>query len=326
MIMLALGFVVVPMAAEARVAARLPRIGLLTVGSLASPETKVTLEAFGQGLRDHGYVEGQNILLVYRAGEGNVDRLPSLAAELAGLKVDLIVAVATPAARAAQQATTTIPIVAIAMGDPVGDGLVSSLARPGGNLTGTTFLGPKLVPKHLELLKEALPRASLVAVLWHPRAFAESTMRDMLLETEAAGRTLGLRLHFAEVQGPDDVAGAFVAMTRKRPDALVVAPSAMLFAERRRIAALAAKHGLPSLFNSRQAVELGGLFGYGTSLPALVRHTATYVDKVLKGARPVDLPVAQPTTFELVVNVKTANALGLTIPASVLARADSIIQ
>lgn len=307
-------------------ASKVARIGFLSVGGLGSPETRMTVEAFEHGLRDHGYVDGRNVRVEYRGADGNLDRLRSLATELARLKVDLIVAVATPAARAAQQVTTTIPIVAVAMGDPVGDGLVTSLARPGGNLTGTTFLGPALVPKHLELVKEALPRASLVAILWHPRAFAESTMRDMARETEAAARTLGLRLHFAPVGGPDELAPAFASLARERPDAVVIAPSALLFAERRRIVALARTHRLPSLFNSREAVELGGLFAYGTSLPALVRRSAAHVDKVLRGARPADLPVEQPTTFELVLNLETARALGLTIPASVLARADRVVQ
>jgi len=325
-IVLTVGIAVATGAADAQAPAKASRIGFLSVGALESPEMKVTLEAFREGLRGHGYVEGQNILVEYRTADGKLDRLRGLAAELARLNVDLIVAVATPAARAAQQATATIPIVAIAMGDPVGDGLVPSLARPDRNLTGTTFLGPALVPKHLELVKEALPRASLVAILWHPRAFADATVSDMLSETEAAGRSLGLQLRFTHVQSPGELEGAFVAMARERPHAVVVGPSPMFFAERRRIAALAARHRLPSLFNSRQAVELGGLMAYGTSLPALVRRSTSYVDRILEGARPVDLPVEQPTTFELVVNVRTAKALGLTIPPSLLVRADHIIR
>jgi putative ABC transport system substrate-binding protein len=242
------------------------------------------------------------------------------------LKVSLIVAAATPGARAARQATSTIPIVAVAMGDPVGDGLVASLARPGGNLTGTTFQGPNLLSKHLELLKEASPSISRVALLWHPGAFSESTMSQMLKDAEAAAATLRIRLHRVEVQRPDDLERAFSAIARERPDALVVAPSVMLFSERRRIVRLTAKHRLPSLFNNRQAVELGGLIGYGTSIFGLWRRTATYVDKILKGARPEDLPIEQPTTFELVINLKTAKALGLTIPASLLLRADQVIE
>jgi putative ABC transport system substrate-binding protein len=315
-----------PLTAEAQQPARVPRIGFLITGLLGSPETKASLDAFRQGLRDSGYVEGQNILIEYRGADGYIERLPGLATELIRLKVDLIVAGATPAGRAARQATTTIPIVVTAMGDPVGDGLVASLARPGGNLTGTTFLGPRLVSKHLELVKEALPRASIVAILRHPGAFAESTMKGMLREAEAAAKTLRIRLYFADVRSPNELEGAFSTMRTGQPDAFVVFPTPMLFAERRRIVALAVKHRLPSVFNNREAVELGGLMGYGTSILELQRRTATYVDKILKGARPADLPVEQPTKFELVINLQTARALGLTIPQSLLQRADQVIE
>jgi len=294
------------LALQAQPSARVARIGLLIAGSLESPETKASLDAVRQGLREHGYVEGKNILVEYRSANGNIERLPGLASELARLKVDLIVAIATPAGRAAQAATSTIPIVAMAMGDPVGDGLVASLSRPGGNLTGTTFLGPALVPKHLALLKEALPRATRIAILWHPGAFSDSTMREMLEEAEAAARTLRIQLRFAAMGRPDELEHAFVTITKEQPDALLVFPSTMLYAQRTRIVALAAKHGLPSMFNNRQAVELGGLMGYGTSLPDLLRRTGTYVDKILKAARPGELPVEQPTKFELVINLTTA--------------------
>jgi putative ABC transport system substrate-binding protein len=320
------GFLAVPLGAKAQQPGKVPHIGWLNTGWRGSSEAQAGLDAFWQGLRDHGYVEGRNILIEYRWAEGHFERLPGLAMELTRLKIDLIVASATPAARAAQQATATIPIVAVAMGDPVGDGLVASLARPGGNLTGTTFLGPQLLPKHLELLKEASPRISRVAILWNPGAFAESTMGEMLKEAEAAAATLQIRLHRIEVRSPEELERAVSAATREPADALVVAPSTMLFNLRRRIVALAVKHRLPSVFNNRQAVELGGLIGYGASLPRLIRRTATYVDKILKGARPADLPVEQPTTFELVINLKTAKALGLTIPPSLLARADQIIE
>jgi len=262
----------------------------------------------------------------YRWAEGDVERLPRLAMELARLKVDLIVASATPGARAARQATATIPIVAVAMGDPVGDGLVRSLGRPGGNVTGTTFLGPNLLPKHLGLLKDVSARISRVAMLWHPGAFSDSTMREMLKEAAAAAATLRIRLDSLEVHSPKELDGVFSGVTLESPDALLVGPSTMLFNVRRRIVALAAKHRLPSLFNNRQAVELGGLIGYGTSIPALIRRTATYIDKILKGASPADLPVEQPTKFELNINLKTAKALGLTIPPSLLARADEVID
>jgi putative ABC transport system substrate-binding protein len=315
-----------PISAEAQQPGKVARIGYLVTGSLESPETRIFLDVFRQGLRERGYVEGQNILVEYRSADGKIERLPGLATELARLKLDLIVAGATPAARAAQQATTTIPIVSSAMGDPVADGLVASLARPGGNITGTTFLGPELVPKRLALLKEALPKVSRVAVLWQPGAFGERTMRDMLKDTEASARALGVQLQLVEVQGPAELDRAFSTMTKERAEALFQFPSTMLFTERRRIVALAAKHRLPSMFNAREFVELGGLISYGASIIDLFRRTAIYVDKILKGAKPADLPVEQPTKFELVINLKTAKALGLTIPPSLLGRADEIIQ
>jgi putative ABC transport system substrate-binding protein len=307
------------LAADAQPAREVHRIGYLAA-------SQSSVEPFRQGLRDLGWVEGQSIVIERRVADGKIERLPGLATELARLKVDLIVAVATPAARAAQRATITIPIVAIAMGDPVRDGLVASLARPGANLTGSTFLGPELVPKRLELLKEALPRVSRVAVLWHPGAFSERTMRDMLNETEDAARTLGLRLQFVEVRSPDELDHAFSTIAREHPDALVTFPSTMLFSERRRIVALAAKHRLPSMFNSSDFVEHGGLMAYGASLADLNRRAATYVDRILKGAKPSDLPVEQPTKFELVINLKTAKTLRLTIPPSLLQRTDQVIE
>ena len=313
------------LATHAQQPAKVARIGYLTSGSLGSPETRAGLDALREGLRERGYVEGRNILIEYRAADGKFDRLPGLAAELARLKVDVIVAVATPAARAAQQATTTIPIVGVAMGDPVQDGLVASLARPGGNITGSTFLGPELVPKRMELLKEALPRVSRVAVLWHPGAFGERTTKDMMNQAEAAARTLGLQLQFLEAQGPDEFDRAFSAMTRAHTEALFVFPSTMLFSERRRIVALAEKHRLPAMFNAREFVVLGGLIAYGASITNLNLRAATFVDRILKGAKPADLPVEQPTEFELVINLKRAKALGLTIPQPLLQRANEVI-
>jgi putative ABC transport system substrate-binding protein len=320
-----LGFLTAPLAAEAQQAGKVARIGYLVTGSLEALEP-TRVDALRQGLREHGYVEGQNILIEYRAADGRVERLAALAAELARLKVDVIVAVATPGGRAARQATTTIPIVVVAMGDPVGDGLVASLARPGGNVTGSTFLGPELVPKRLELFKEALPSISRIAVLWHPGAFSERTMDDMLKETEATSRTLGMLLQRAEVRSAGDLGRAFSAMLKGRADALFVFPSTMLFGERRRIVAFAAKHRLPAMFNAREFVELGGLMGYGANLTDLNRRAAIYVDRILKGSKPGDLPVEQPTKFELVINLKTAKALGLTIPPSLLQRADQVLE
>jgi len=322
----AIAFSAEPLAAGAQQAAKIARIGYLVTGSLESPETRPILDAFRQALRERGYAEGQNIVIEYRAADGKIERGPGLATELARLKVNLIVVGATPLARAAQQATTTIPIVAFAMGDPVGDGLVASLARPGGNITGLTFLGPELVPKRLELLKEALPRVSRVAALWHPGAFSERTTTDMLKQTEAAARTLGVQLQLVGVRGSDEFDRAFSSMTKERAEALVVFPSTMLFNERRRIVDLAAKRRLPAMYNAREFAALGGLISYGASLTDLSRRSATYVDKILKGAKPGDLPVEQPTKFALVINLRTAKALGLTIPPSLLQRADEVIQ
>ena len=243
-----------------------------------------------------------------------------------GCNVDLILAGSTPHARAAQQATRTIPIVVPVMGDPVADGLVASLARPGGNITGMTALGPELTAKRLDLLKVALPRLTRVAILWHPGALSESTTSNMLNATAAAARTLQMEAPLVRVDGPDQLDSAFSAMTREHPGALLVLQSSMFFTERRRIVDLAVKHQLPTMFNAREYAELGGLMSYGANVADLFRRSATYVDKILKGAKPADLPVEQPTKFELVINLKTAKALGLTIPPSLLARADEVIE
>jgi putative tryptophan/tyrosine transport system substrate-binding protein len=302
--------------------AKVPRIGYLVTGSLESP----VVDAFRQGLHERGYVEGQNIFIEFRAADGELERFPALASELVRLKVDVIVAPNTPAARAVQQATTTTPIVVPVMGDPVRDGLVASLARPGGNITGLTFLGPELVPKRLALLKQALPTVSRVAALWHPGAYGERTMSDMMKETEAAARTLGVDLRLVAVQSPDELDRAFSTIGGERADALIVFPSPMLFVERRRIVELTAKHRLPSMAMGREFVELGGLMSYGASIADLSRRGATYVDKIIKGAKPADLPVEQPTKFELLVNLKTARELGLTIRRDFLLLADEVIE
>jgi ABC-type uncharacterized transport system substrate-binding protein len=306
--------------------AKVPRIGYLVTGSLESRDALLTLDGLRQGLHERGYVEGQNIALEVRAADGKIERFPALASELVRLKVDVIVASNTPAARAVQQATTTIPIVVPVMGDPVGDGLVASLARPGGNITGLTFLGPELVPKRLALLKQALPSASRVAALWHPGAYGERTMSDMMKEAEAAARTLSVQLSLVAVPGPDELDRAFSTIGAERVDALIVFPSPMLFLERRRIVDLAAKHRLPSMAMGREFVELGGLMSYGANITDLSRRSATYVDKILKGAKPADLPVEQPTKFELLVNLKTARELGLSIPREFLLLADEVIE
>src|SRR5215831_6513069 len=315
-----------PLAARAQQPAKVARIGCLVTGALESPEARAMVGAFREGLRERGYVEGQNIVIEYRSAGGSIERFPRLTDELASLKLDLILAPNTPAARAAQQTTSTIPIVVAAMGDPVGDGLVVSLARPGGNITGLTFLGPELASKRLDLLKQALPNASRIAALYHPGAFSDRTVRDMLQTTEAAARTLAVELQLVEVQAPDELDRAFSTMTRERADALLVFASAMLFNERKQIVDLATKHRLPSMSNARKFAELGGLIAYGASLTDLQRRSAIYVDKILKGAKPADLPVEQPTKFGMVVNLKTARALGLTVPDKLLVAADEVIE
>jgi putative ABC transport system substrate-binding protein len=305
---------------------KVPRLGWLGTPRLDSPDAKVNREAFLQALRELGYVEGQNIFIEYRMADGNIERLPTLAAELVRLNVDLIVAAATPAGRAAQQAMRTIPIVVNAMGDPVQDGLVASLARPGANVTGTTFLGAELVPKRLALLRELLPRAVRVAGLWHPGALGEHTTSDMLKEANAAAGLLGMELKLVQVTSRDDLDGAFSSMADQRDEALFQFPSTLLFNERRHIVELASKHRLPAMYNAREFVQLGGLVAYGANINDLFRSTATYVERILKGAKPSDLPVLQPTKFELVINPKTAKALGLEIPPQLLARADEVIE
>jgi ABC-type uncharacterized transport system substrate-binding protein len=315
-----------PLGARAQQAARIARIGYLITGALESPETKINRDAFRQGLNELGYIEGRNIVIEYRSADGKIERLPGLATELVGLRVDLIVAQATPAGRAAQQATTTIPIVVTAMGDPVRDGLVASLARPGGNITGTTFLGPELVPKRLSFLRELLPTISRVAVLWHPGAFSEPTIREMLNEVAQAARRLGVQLQLVEVRSADEFDHAFTTMVGARAEALFQFPSTLLFNERRRIVDLAARHRLPAMFNAREFVQLGGLIAYGANLAELNRRAAAYVDKILKGAKPSDLPVEQPTKFELFINLKTARALGLAVPDRLLVGADEVIE
>jgi putative ABC transport system substrate-binding protein len=319
--LLALG--AAPLAAEAQQAAKIARIGYLATNPAISPHLR---EAFLQGLRDLGYVEGRNLVIEYRDAEGKVERLPALAAELVALKVDVIVALGTLAALAAKQATRTLPIVFSPAGDPVGSGLVTSLARPGGNVTGLSAFAPELVGKRLELLKQAVPGVSRVAVLWQPGAFGERVEMDTLKRVEVAARDLGVPLQFVEARGPADFDRAFSDMTRARAGALTVLASNMFNSERRRLVELAAEKRLPALYSARELVDAGGLMSYGANLAELNRRAAAYVDRILKGAKPADLPVEQPTKFELIINLKTANALGLTIPQSVLARADEVIQ
>jgi putative tryptophan/tyrosine transport system substrate-binding protein len=320
---LAGGLVAAPLVAEAQQAAKIARIGFLSLNLAPNPHLP---EAFRQGLRDLGYVEGRNVVIEYRDAEGKPERFPALAAELVALKVDVILVGSTPQALAAKQATKTIPIVFIGTADPVGSGLVTSLARPGGNVTGLSNLAAELVGKRLEQLMQAVPGVTRVAVLWHPGNLGDRTEKEMLKAADVAARALGVRLQFVEARGPADFDRAFSDMTRAYAGALTVLPSNMFSNERRRLVDLAAKNRLPAVFPFRDFADAGGLMAYGPNLADLSRRAATYVDKILKGAKPADLPVEQPTKFELVINLKTAKALGLTIPQSVLGRADEVIQ
>jgi putative ABC transport system substrate-binding protein len=303
---------------------KVPRIGYLNPGSSSDPLRQRRLEAFRQSLRELGYEEGKNIAIESRWAEGKYDRYPALAADLVRLKVDVIVAQSGGATQAAQQATRTIPIVMSIVLDPVGSGLVPSLARPGGNVTGTSFMGPDLVGKQLELLKELVPKVSRVAFLLHP---ANPGSALILREAEAAARILKVRLQLLEARGPPEIDSAFAAMTRERVGALLIFPDPLFGTQRRQIAELAAKRRIPAIYGGAvEYAEAGGLMVYGPNIPDLERRAATYVDKILKGAKPADLPVEQPTKFELIINLKTAKALGLTIPQSVLGRADEVIH
>jgi putative ABC transport system substrate-binding protein len=310
-----------PLAAEAQQATKIVRIGYLALNP--SPHFQV---AFRQGLRDLGYVEGRNLVIEDRDAGRKPDRLPALAAELVALKVDVIVASGTPAARAAKQATKTLPIVFTAVADAVTSGVVTSLAQPGGNVTGLSVLAPELVGKQLELLKQAIPAVSRVAVLWEPDVLGKDVEEKMLKEADVAARALGMQPQFVEARGPGNFDGAFSDMTRARAEALAVLTSSMFFGQRRRLVDLAAKKRLPTVYPWREGVDAGGLMAYGPDLADLLRRVATYVDKILKGAKPGELPVEQPTKFELVINLKTAKALGLTIPPSLLARADQVFE
>ena len=300
-------------------------IGILFPGPSVSARS-TSLDAFYQKLHELGYREGQNTAIERRYGNWNFDRLSDQAAELVRLKVDIIVAFSTTAARAAKQATNTIPIVAGTMADPVGDGLVASLASPGGNVTGTTFIGPELVAKRLGLLKEAVPGLSRLAALWQPGAYGEHTMRDMLTETEAVARAMGVQLQLEQVLGPKDIDTAFSAIARGGVGAVIVLPSPMFVGEYQHVVDLAANSRLPAMYQVREFVDAGGLMSYGANLAELNRRSATYVDKILKGAKPADLPVEQPTKFEFIINLKTAKALGLELPATLLGSADEVLE
>jgi putative ABC transport system substrate-binding protein len=283
----------------------------------------VLFARFREGLRELGYVEGQNIKIDSRWAEGNYDRLPGLAADFIRLKVDVIVTYGTPASQAAKRATDTIPIVMAAIIDPVASGLVTNIARPGGNLTGQSMMSSDLAAKQLEILKELVPKASRVAVLQNPTNPGNA---PEVRQAQDAARALGVRLQLVGASGPSEIDSAFAAMTNEQAGAVIVLVDAVLQNNRARITNLAARHRLPTVYGLREYAEAGGLLAYGPNRLDMFRHAATYVDKILKGAKPGELPIEQPTKFELVINLKTAKALGLTIPQSLLVRADEVIQ
>ncbi|MEO5951833.1 MAG: ABC transporter substrate-binding protein [Chloroflexia bacterium] len=303
-------------------ATKIFKIGYLSAPTRASVEQ--VLQSFLRALRQLGWVEGQNLVIEYRWAEGKVDRLPSLALELVRDKVDLIVAPAGSAAVAAKSATSSIPIVMIFPSDPIEMGLVASLARPGANVTGTSSQpGSEILGKQLQVLKEALPASTRVATLWNP---ADPGVKSWLKALEAAADALNIRLQYLQARGPEEFDSAFAAMARQGAQALLVSRASTFLAHRVRIAELAIKAQLPAMYSYREAVEAGGLMAYAVNMTDFIGHAAVYVDKILKGAKPADLPVELPTKFEFVVNLKTAKALGLSIPQSLLLRADQVIQ
>jgi putative tryptophan/tyrosine transport system substrate-binding protein len=317
---LVLGSLQLPLAAVAQERGKVPRVGVLCPMTCTGP----SLETFRQALYELGYVEGQTIALEYQAAEGREERLPALAVDLVRRQVDVIFTVwGTAAALAAKHATASVPIIMGAVGDPVEAGLVASLARPGGNITGLSSLALDLEGKRLELLKEVIPGLSHVAVLWDP---ANPYSVLAFKQTQAAAQALGVQLVPVRVREPDDFERAFAALSTERPDALVVHAYIILVMHRARIVEFAAKSRLPAIYALRDFIESGGLMAYGVHLPTLYRRAATYVDKILKGAKPADLPVEQPMKFELVINLKTAQALGLTIPPTLLFQADEVIR
>ena len=319
------GALAAPLAAEGQQAARIARVGYLTLNRAASdPRGR---EAFMHRLRDLGYVEGRDLVTEYRDAEGKPERFPALAAELAALKIDVIVtAGGTLAVLAAKRATTTIPIVFTVVGDPVAEGVVSSLARPGGNVTGLSLVSTELVVKSLQLLKQAVPRVSRIAFMLKPDAMPDAARKERLATADDAARALGIDLQVVEARGPEDFDRAFADMRKARAGALHVWVTPVFDLQRRRLVDLATKNRLPSVYSLKGWAEDGGLMSYGPDIVDLNRRAASYVDRILKGAKPGDLPVEQPTTFELVINLKTAKALGLTIPPALLARADQVIE
>src|SRR5262245_56582329 len=322
-VVVAVSLILAPHIAEAQQRDQIPRVGYLSPGSPSDAVRLRRFEAFRQRLRELGYVEGQNIAIEPRWAEGKYDRYPDLAADLVRLKVDAIVALGGAAAKAAQHATRTIPIVMSVVIDPLGSGLVSSLAHPGGNLTGTSMMASDLVGKQFEVLKEVVPKVSQVALLWNP---ANPGSAPQLREAETVARALGVSLQLLEARNPQEIDSAFAAMTRARAGALVILTDAIFTNQVKQIADLATRRRLASIYGQREYVEAGGLMVYSSNPFDLERRTATFVDKILKGAKPADLPIEQPSKFDLVINLKTAKALGLTIPSSLRLRADHVIE
>jgi ABC-type uncharacterized transport system substrate-binding protein len=320
-LVLALGFALAPLASEAQQTGKVYRIGVLE--TMSATLNTANLDAFRQGLRELGYVEGQNFVIEYRSADGRPERFPGLATELVRLKVDLIVTRGTPAVLAAEKATGSIPIVMATSADPTLFGVVSNLARPGRNVTGLSTIAVELAGKRLELLKEAIPRIARIALLANMSSPASASQWRQI---EGAARSLGLEPQLLDVRAPEEFARVFDNAIKQRADAILVANDTLTQTNLRRIVDLSAKHRLPSIFASREFVDAGGLMAYGPNFTDLYRRAATYVDKILKGSKPADLPIEQPTKFDLVINLKTAKALGLTIPQSILVRADQIIE
>jgi putative ABC transport system substrate-binding protein len=318
-----LGLLAAPLAVEAEQSGHVPRVGLLSDESVSGSSAPFSFGALSNALRDLGWVDGQTFTFERRYAEGNNAFLPGLATELVRLNMDIIVTIGTSATLAAKRATETIPIVFARVGDPVGVGLVKSLSRPGGNLSGVTIISKELGAKRLELLKEAVPNVSRVGVLWDP---SFSTGAAELKEIESAARSLGVGLQVMGVRHPEEFERAILAMTKQHVGALIVTPSLIFTEHRKRLADLSAKARVPMMSVRREIVETGGLMSYGPNFSNMYQRAAIYVDKILKGAKPADLPVEQPEKFELVINLKTAKALGLTIPQSLLLRADQVIE
>jgi putative ABC transport system substrate-binding protein len=313
-------FVVAGAVVQAQPAKKIPLVGFIVPGTQASYGARI--EAFQQSLRNLGYVEGKNIKIEYRYAEGKFDRVPDLAAEMVRLKVDVIVTGDTPAIQAVKKTTSTIPIVMGNVADAVAAGLVASLARPGGNITGLTTLAPDLDGKRLEIVKEMLPKAPRVGFLWDP---SSTGMKIRFSEVQAAARALEIGLQSLEVRNSKELEGVFEAMTREKPGALMM-PNTIVLAYGKQVVEFAAKHRIPLIYDTREFIEDGGLMSYGPSFPDLWRRAAIYVDKILKGTKPTELPVEQPMKFDLVINLKTAKQVGVTVPPNVLVRAESVIK